>query len=612
MISIGSNVQSLVVQRQLDRATALVSSTSERLASGQRINRASDDAAGLSVSMSLSTDARVFNQAIRNLNDGISAISIADGASEQLSTILTRISELAEQSANGTINNRQRLSLDREAKALRLEFNRIIDTTQFNGVNLLGDKLAAIRLSDGSRSTRFALNVGSLNLGTGKAGTLDMSGGGGFQGGRAEFVDLDGDGVKDRVVSDSSGVITISKGTGEGNFTVQKSFSVGQDGLLYSGDFDGDGDSDIGFFGSSNSTLYVLSSNGNGTLGAPVAVYASGNAPLAVRDIDGDGITDFVTQSGSTIRTYLGTQQGSFRLSQATLGQAQSVTAFDMDGDSKLDLIQSDGTKWYVSLGNGDGTFRASRSFANTNNVHAVGDVNGDGRDDIVSNDGVSYYVSLSTGSSFTNLSPSYSFGTPGPSGMALGDLNNDGNLDIVALDGDNTPYILVGNGNGTFQAARDAGIGGGPVGSYGELELTDANNDGVLDIYLSDQYLGTENDGYLFMQRTKSTSRLNEINLQTRSGSLAALDYMNSSRSALSLSRSTLGAQERRVSSALENLRTSRENYIAADSRIKDADVASEAATAIQSKVRQQFASAILAQANSSPGLALQLLRSA
>ena len=136
-ITLGMNIASLRGQRQLAQTSAGLNKVFERLSSGQRINRASDDAAGISVASSLSSDARVFTQGVRNLNDGISALSIAEGALQQLSSVVTRVQELAEQSANGVYTNRQRAALDGEAQALSAEYQRIIESTEFNGRKLL-------------------------------------------------------------------------------------------------------------------------------------------------------------------------------------------------------------------------------------------------------------------------------------------------------------------------------------------------------------------------------------------------------------------------------------------------------------------------------------------
>ncbi|MCB0339357.1 MAG: flagellin FliC [Bdellovibrionales bacterium] len=136
-INIRTNVSSLTAQRNLDSTTARLGQAFERLSSGLRINRARDDAAGLAIAENLKADARVASVAIRNANDGISVISIADQAIGQITNILTRLAELAEQSANGIFSNSQRSALANEFSALTSEIERIAFTTEFNGLNLL-------------------------------------------------------------------------------------------------------------------------------------------------------------------------------------------------------------------------------------------------------------------------------------------------------------------------------------------------------------------------------------------------------------------------------------------------------------------------------------------
>ena len=136
-ITIGSNISSLKAQRQLTKSTSSLSSTYSKLSSGMRINKASDDAAGLAIADSLKADQKIASVAIRNANDGISSIAIADGALAQVSDVLTRLAELAEQSANGVYSTDQRSALQNEFSALGSEIQRIALTTEFNGVKLL-------------------------------------------------------------------------------------------------------------------------------------------------------------------------------------------------------------------------------------------------------------------------------------------------------------------------------------------------------------------------------------------------------------------------------------------------------------------------------------------
>lgn len=136
-INIRTNVPSLTAQRNLDSSTNRLTTSYERLSSGLRINRARDDAAGLSIAESLKADSAIATVAIRNANDGISIISIADQAIGQIANTLNRLAELSEQSANGVFANVQRSALQNEFTALQSEIERIAFTTKFNGLTLL-------------------------------------------------------------------------------------------------------------------------------------------------------------------------------------------------------------------------------------------------------------------------------------------------------------------------------------------------------------------------------------------------------------------------------------------------------------------------------------------
>jgi len=153
-ITIGNNIVSLQAQRRLGIATDSLSQTFERLSSGQRINKASDDAAGLAIADSLRANQRIAGVAIRNANDGISTIAIADGAMGEISNVLQSLGVLAEQSANGVFSVTQRSALQNEFAALGSEIERIATTTSFNGVQLLsGGSSITLQVGFDSAST---------------------------------------------------------------------------------------------------------------------------------------------------------------------------------------------------------------------------------------------------------------------------------------------------------------------------------------------------------------------------------------------------------------------------------------------------------------------------
>jgi len=179
-ISLTSNIASTRAQRQLFQTTRSLGTTFERLSSGLRINKASDDPAGLAVADSLRADARIASVAIRNANDGISITSIADGALNEIGSILARMAELAEQSANGVLDTTQRSALQNEFSQLGSEIERIAVTTTFNGVALLSNS-SAISLQvglDGSANSQIVLEgvLGTLtSLGLAGEGSSALS-----------------------------------------------------------------------------------------------------------------------------------------------------------------------------------------------------------------------------------------------------------------------------------------------------------------------------------------------------------------------------------------------------------------------------------------------------
>jgi flagellin len=135
---INTNVPSLTAQRYLASSRADMEQAMERLSSGKRINSAMDDAAGLTISHSLDSKIASLGQAVRNANDGIALVNLAEGAMDEISSMLTRMKELATQAINGTYNDTDRDSLDLEYQALVNEITRISDNTKFNTVALIG------------------------------------------------------------------------------------------------------------------------------------------------------------------------------------------------------------------------------------------------------------------------------------------------------------------------------------------------------------------------------------------------------------------------------------------------------------------------------------------
>lgn len=141
-ITLGNNIASLKAQSRLGKTDLAINKTYEKLSSGLRINTASDDAAGLAIADDLRAKIRIGQVAIRNANDGISTVAIADSALSEIGGVLSRLAELAQQSATGTFSAVQRSALQSEFSALGSEIERIANTAEFNGVKILSSSSA--------------------------------------------------------------------------------------------------------------------------------------------------------------------------------------------------------------------------------------------------------------------------------------------------------------------------------------------------------------------------------------------------------------------------------------------------------------------------------------
>ena len=188
-LRVNTNVASINAQRSLSTVTTGLQGNFRRLATGLRISTAADDAAGLAISERLRAQLRSLQQAQRNGNDGISLSQTAEGALNEVSSILTRLRELAIQSSNGTVSTADRETLDEEFQALINEVNRIGRSTEFNGINLLDGSSSSITFQVGggtvggidtinftlTAALATSLNLNTLDIGSGGDTSLAIS-----------------------------------------------------------------------------------------------------------------------------------------------------------------------------------------------------------------------------------------------------------------------------------------------------------------------------------------------------------------------------------------------------------------------------------------------------
>ena len=161
---IGTNVASLAAQRHLASSRADMETSMERLASGKRINSAMDDAAGQAVVHKLDAKISGLNQAVRNANDGVSLIKVAEGALEEISGILNRMKELSVQASNGTYGTNDLAAMSAEFIAMYTEMTRITNATDFNGTAVIGAATTIkIQVGDGSTAANDVVSIATTD-----------------------------------------------------------------------------------------------------------------------------------------------------------------------------------------------------------------------------------------------------------------------------------------------------------------------------------------------------------------------------------------------------------------------------------------------------------------
>lgn len=625
-IRLGSQISALSLTRRLNEHTAKLSNIFEGLSSGMRINSAGDDAAGLALRDALRSDRVVFKQAIRNVNDGISAASIVESALGELRNITQRQLELAQQAANGTYTLAQRQAMHAEANALVSEFNRIVASTQFNGINLLDGSRGelSIQVGKGANST-ISLNLDDIfsrDIGTGSfsAGTTLTTFVTGYD---IEVYDFNGDGKLDIAVGDRGGSaaldgVQIMLGNGDGTFSASATYggSVETFDIEY-GDVNGDGIIDIVTSNKYANSISVLLGNGDGSFKAKIDSATPYTSPvdLSLGDINGDGKLDLVAgRTGDDVILMFGTGTGTFTGTTSIITDTNNFTSlYDINGDGKADLISatSGSDEVYVRLSNGDGTFRALQSPLAAGDAPVdikIEDFNGDGYLDIVTanfqtSDNVSVFLGNSNGTFQAGIQ--YDVGQSARH-VEVGDINGDGYNDLVVGNEEETISVLFGNGDGSFKAKiQNSTIFSGT--NFIVPKLGDFNGDGVTDIAVTSE-IGTPTVAVL-ISATDQTSTEQFLYLLNQTGAHEAITTLQATLARISKAQSSVGAFESRLSHTYNYLTVMTENLAAAESRISDIDVASQVAEMVRLQILQQTTTALLAQSNLNADIVLKLL---
>tara|TARA_R110002072_G_scaffold174303_4_gene329474 strand:+ start:88514 stop:89341 length:828 start_codon:yes stop_codon:yes gene_type:complete len=173
-LRVNTNVASINAQRNLSTVSERLGGNFRRLSTGLRISTAADDAAGLAISERLRSQVRSLEQGKRNANDGISLVQTAEGALNEVSSILVRLRELSIQSSNGSVSDQDKATLDEEFQSLVSEVNRIGRSTEFNGVKLLDGSSSSVTFQVGFGTTQ-GIDTLSVSLSAALSTSLSLN-----------------------------------------------------------------------------------------------------------------------------------------------------------------------------------------------------------------------------------------------------------------------------------------------------------------------------------------------------------------------------------------------------------------------------------------------------
>lgn len=620
-LPIASNINSLKLTGNVSRLDASHSSSIQRLSSGQRINRASDDPAGQALATTLRNKSQLARQGITEVSNGISVVNVTSAALDQLTSLVTRQRELAEQAANGVYSADQRSALNNEAAALTAEYTRIVESTTFNGIRLLSGDRDSISLQHGLGSdnsttfrlpTQFATAQAEPEGTFGAAATLDV-GGSTFSVAAADF---DQDGSLDLVsTSYGAAVAAVFFNNGDGTFQARVTLATGDGPFSVTAvDVNNDLVPDIITSDLDDSSFSIFINNGNGTFQAPLSVGTAPERYIISADVDKDGNQDVIgANSSNALTLYYGNGDGTFEAGNALITTStfhQTVIAADLDGDTWLDLAatSSANDQIVIFMNNGDGTFppfvAPTLSTGDSPNGLTSADVDGDTILDLISTEHTDGDLNIFIGNGDGTFQSATTIAAGiGTNAVEAADIDGDSDVDLISVENSSHQLsVFTNDGSGSFQLAYTIATGLQP-----ELVLArDVSGDGILDLVSADQ---ASEQLSVFLGSGSAGSTDFDIDLTSVSGSRAALTTLEARQTQLSSAQGQLGASTSRLEVIVNNLASLGAVFDESYSRITDADLAEEVAKSTSLQVVRQNATALLAQANQQSQLALRLL---
>jgi len=531
---INHNIAALNTHRQLTGNTLGASKSLEKLSSGFRINRAGDDAAGLAISEKMRAQIRGLDMAAKNSQDGISLIQTAEGALNETHSILQRMRELADQSANGTNTADDRAALQEEIKQLKDEIDRIGNTTEFNTQKLLNGALKSAGTANVAQDTTNGAVVAKLTEGKLAASGTMASNAVAASNFIKETLKIDGTEIEvnwQNLTNDERAILTGVSASDPVSQTKAKDLIISKINEAIDA--------------SGKNVAHVTGYVDNGSL-----VIQSGSKGV---DSNVDSLT-----TGSIVDTFTG----------AADGAAGTNNYNGQDVAGKFDFTV------------GDIRLQGSLASISTN--------------DTMASVAEKLQAAIKTAVDSYNGLQGKTQGQDGFIEEIKVNVSKDGRLEIVSQSG---PVALSDQDGKT--TVQDLGLSQAQTESAGNGGVTfqiGANRGQTISFGIGDM-------------RTAALG-LSSVDISTRTSASEALDTLDKAIKTVSAQRSKMGAVQNRLEHTINNLQTASENLTAAESRIRDVDMAKEMMDFTKNNILSQAAQAMLAQANQQPQGVLQLLR--
>lgn len=572
---ISSNVASINAQRQLMNSGNALDRATERLSSGNRINSAKDDAAGLAIGNRMTSQIRGLDQAVRNANDGVSLIQTAEGALQESTNILQRMRELSVQSANGIYSDADRNTLNAEVQQLKQELDRIAETTSFNGRALLDGTLGETSLQVGALAEQtIAVNIGTFNTGNLGGSSGDLSGS------QTTLAALQALTAGQLEINDKNATLLTATNAG----TVNNALNV------LNSDFNSVGVSvsavselTVGAAGSGQlvagtDVLTITVTDGNGQA---QALKITGTTSMedvvsSINDAAGGIVQASLNDSGKLVLTAQNSQ--SIALTGTGAAIANVGATGTVAADFSLVLNKTPGNTNAIKVETSSATALATAGF---NATQADGSIQG-------AQIAIAGQVALNAGDIVIN-------------GVEIGAVTAGTS---PATQAENVIKAINEKSSQTGVVAYAGGAAGVSLKSVDGSEISIKSGDNITGANF------TARTGLLERNATEGAGSVASVNISTAAGAQKAISIIDKAIDQVSSTRADLGAVNNRLDFTVSNLANISEKTSAARSRINDADFAQETANLSRAQVLQQAATAMLAQSNARPQQVLSLLQ--